>query len=325
MAAVLAELFFRHVLLDHKVPRSEAGFEYWVSSTWPRPITVERDPARLRILGLADSFGEAGEADNYLYQLEPLLGEAGPRVEAVNLSVGEYSLLDELELYRRFGARYAADLVLHGVFVGNDAHLPGGALMEYGDISVRVEPDRGLDRPLLPGWIAHRMLASANARALADQDPERRGGLFSRENFMRIQRRALEAFRADDATRARWERALEVIDTLRAEVSAQGAVYVMLIHPDRVQVETKRVGHLLRRHGLDPARYDFDLPQKLIRRYCREAGIACVDLLPAFREQGASGGLYGFRDTHYRPKGNALAARLAAEAIRERGLLPPER
>lgn len=212
VAAVIAELVFRHVLLDHKVPRTEAGFEYWVSSTWPRPITVERDPDRLRILSLADSFGEAGEAgegDNYIYRLERALGEAGIDVDAVNLSVGEYTLLDELELYRRFGARYAPDLVLHGVFIGNDTHLPNGDLMEYGDISVRIEPDRGLDRPLLPAWIGHRLIANANARALAEQDPTEEVGLMSRANFARVQRRALPRRRQHPGavgTRARGNR-----------------------------------------------------------------------------------------------------------------------
>jgi len=326
VAAVVAELVFRHVLLEHKVPRTEAGFEYWVSSAWPRPIPVERDPDRLRILSLADSFGEAGEpseGENYIYRLERELSEAGLDVEAVNLSVGEYTLLDELELYRRFGARYAPNLVLHGVFIGNDTQLPPGDLMEYGDISVRTEPDRGLDRPLLPAWIGHRLIANANARAMAEQDPGEEVGLMSRANFARVQRRALEGFRDDDSTRARWERALEVIDTVRDEVSAQGGTYVMLIHPDRVQVETHRTRHMLRRYSLDPARYDLDLPQILIRRYCQQAEIVCVDLLPAFREQGSGGGLYRFRDTHYAPEGNALAAREAGAAIRQHGLLTP--
>jgi hypothetical protein len=80
---------------------------------------------------------------------------------------------------------------------------------------------------------------------------------------------------------------------------------------------------MIRRHGLDPAGYDLDLPQKLIRRYCQESGIVCVDLLPAFREQGAGGGLYRYRDTHYAPEGNALAAREAGAAIREHDLMTP--
>jgi len=35
----------------------------------------------------------------------------------VNISVSEYELADELDLLRRFGARYGPDLVLHGLFV----------------------------------------------------------------------------------------------------------------------------------------------------------------------------------------------------------------
>ena len=46
----------------------------------------------------------------------------------------------------------------------------------------------------------------------------------------------------------------------------------------------------------------------MLSAYCRRNGVSYLDLLEVFRQQGAGGGLYLPRNTHYNQAGNERAA-----------------
>ena len=72
---------------------------------------------------------------------------------------------------------------------------------------------------------------------------------------------------------------------------------------------------------------DFDRPERLLKRWCHEAGIPYLALLPGLRAAYDEDGVYlhGFgegRTGHWNQVGHRLAAREILEYLEESGLLP---
>lgn len=319
VALAVAELVFRTLLIAPP-PTSDRGFERWVQSRWPREVQEEKPAGTVRILGLADSFGVAGGADNYHYLVEALLK---PRGDIVNLSVEASQLPDELRLLEERGARYRPDVVLHGFFVGNDFDVAPGGFKAFRGIRLEEPAGARRFRPhdfLLLEWIRKYSRA---ARAGGRRD----AGTFSHADFLSIESRRLNRISRISPSRPEpaWQETLSAIDAIRKATSDLGAKYVMVIHPDQFQVETGLRQEVLSRYNLNPANYDFELPQQFLVEDCERDGVRCLDLLGEFRRHGAGGGLYLTRDTHYNSRGNQLAARLIAEFLASEGLVPPSR
>lgn len=313
IALALSEIAFRELFLEHTVPRDEAGFEKWVSSRWPHPITPDKPPGTVRIIGLSDSFGEAGGAKNFYHLLERLLREQGVRAEVVNLSVGEYDLPDELAMLQRWGARFEPDLVVHGLFTGNDFWVIPGTLVTYGGLSVRhrsVLRYPGLRSLTLLVWLRHYQRAVAAAAAARNQGPaapEEEPGTFSTAEFLRIERDRMVHCLPEPGEQ-RWAAVAEHLQAIRTASEGMGAHYVMAVLPDQYQVEEPLREQVTEAYGLDLAQYDFELPQRYLSGLCDQMGVTCIDPLPVLRAAGSGGGLYRSRDTHFNDEGNRIVA-----------------
>jgi len=68
-------------------------------------------------------------------------------------------------------------------------------------------------------------------------------------------------------------------------------------------------------------RYPWTRFHTLITGYCREHGVACVDLLPAFRGRQSRDLWAHVTDQHPNPQGHAIAAEALADALEKRGWL----
>lgn len=315
VAVLGLEAVFRVFMVEPHVPRSRRAFEEKIAATWPRPVPVAKPKSTLRIVGLSDSFGTNGGSSNYHYRLEEALRGDGVSCEVVNLSRGAYELPEERELFYRHGRRYRPDVLLHGVFVGNDFWGdPSTELLSYGEIPVRRQrgigswlPRNFLVREWLPKWVK----ALRNRREQHEEAPngEAAVGFMSREEFLRVERMRLDiCHRSLWPKGAVWDRAVSLLDQIHREAARIGARSVIVIHPDQFQVEHALFREIVVTYQLNPALYDLQQPQRFLHEYCRANGLLCVDLLPVFREHGAEGGLYLLRDTHYNERGNRLAA-----------------
>ncbi len=323
------EIFFRLVLLQNQMPRTDADFAITVSSGWPRRISLEKGPGVIRILGLADSFGRAGDLENYHYILEHHLREQSPRFEIVNFSVGGYDLAEELTILKRFGRRYRPDIVLHGFFVGNDFWIPDGEPFAFGGIPLRRQTDLDSWRPrhfVLREWIEDFFVAGQSTfLTIGRRNQSAVSGVLSNDEFLRIERRRMAITRGgisyDDEI---WTDVSRQLDQIRDEVNRMGAKYMMVIHPDQFQVETSLFNELCERYHANPADYDVGRPQRFLWQYCKSRQIPCVDLLPAFSQKGHHGGLYLLRGTHYNANGNTLAAMTLFQFLKESGIVTGE-
>jgi hypothetical protein len=326
MAVIAAETVFRTLLLDPAIPRTPEDLHRQVASHWPRPVEHDKPAGTTRLLGLADSFGWVGEEQNYHYLLESLMHEQGRRLEVVNLSLPALELPDELTMLSRFATVYEPDLVLHGLFVGNDLWVPEGELVSLAGISLRTRPGLDAFRPrhfLLSEWLRRSFQAARDqAQKELQLEQQQPTGELSHEQFLRIQRKRMAIFRREISDRDPiWAAVTDQLDRIRTEANAVGATYVMLIHPDQVQVEQPLQYELATRFQIDMQAYDLSRPQRFLRSYCMTRGVPCIDLLPAMHEQGANSGLYLTDNTHYNDTGNRLAATEIARFLVAAGLL----
>lgn len=319
LALCLTEFVFRTFVMRPKVPRTAAAFAAEVASRWPQPIPEAKPPGTIRIIGLADSFGEAGEHRNYHYLVADRLRAAGWPVEMVNLSVGEYDLEEEQLTLQRWAARYHPDLVLHGFYCGNDFYLTGyGELLTYQGISVRRR--NFIQHPSYKSfmflvWARNWFRATLATRAEVTTDPAAGPGTFSVADFLRIEHDRFEHCALQPPVAERWAEVAQRLDRLVATAREMGATYAMVVHPDQYQVEPALRQQVIETYGVDVAGYDFEQPQTWLKAWGQRAGVPVIDLLPAFRERGAAGGLFRPRDTHYNQAGNQVAAEVLAEEL----------
>jgi hypothetical protein len=315
----LAEAAFRYLVLVPLVPRTDAQFRRQVSDHWPRPIDFSKPPGTVRVLGLADSFGVAGGADNYHFRLEAILRERHHDVEVVNFSIPGCSLGHELELLRRFAARYQPDIVLQAFFVGNDFGFETDDLLRYKGIDVVRQPGISSwlpDNLTLAQWLVRSRHAAGDRRqAKRDSEAGLGEGSFSRAAFLEIERIRLGACRRPRSDGPAWPGTTAVLDGLVQTIRELPAHHVLMVHPDQYQVEPSLAAEIFEVYDLDPDEYDLDQPQKYLHAYARSRGLALLDLTPAFRQRGRDGGLFLSRDTHYNEAGNRLAAEVIADAL----------
>jgi lysophospholipase L1-like esterase len=71
-------------------------------------------------------------------------------------------------------------------------------------------------------------------------------------------------------------------------------------------------------------------PQRLFDRYCKERGVACLDVLPALKAHGGDKLFFGKREGevdiwHYTPEGHAVVGEALAEFLAREGLLAAPR
>jgi len=327
LTVILGEVMFVHFALESRTPKTQGEFLRLMTSdairkfnsAWPQPISLPKPAGTFRILGLSDSFGTAGgRTSNYHYLLEDLLRrDVSPTIQMVNISVPGYDTIHELDILRRFGMPYSPDLVLHGFFAGNDFTLFGDGAEVYSYLSIPV--NRNLDtlryRPrnfLIRDWIENALKVlqegwrSQNELKLGIVD---RVGSYSNSTFLKLQFERMRRWgKRSDEDVERMKKVFPVLDAIRAAAEEGGGRYVMVIHPDQLQIDDKLRQEIVTTFEVNEEEYDFDLPQKMLRSYCADRGIPCLDLLPSFLARAKQGDLYLLRDTHYNHTGNELAA-----------------
>jgi hypothetical protein len=310
---------------------------------------VEPKPqGRLRVLVVGDSFtfGPVPYPQGVMTLTEAGLRAAcgGRDLDLLNMGLmgagaAEYRILVEL------GApRFAPDLVLVNLFVGNDApdihrHVHDRSPAEHAlrrsftwtFVKNLVRTRGGLRDPRLPARVrdARPSVEAPRggtpvdpARLWAEDDPALVGPLLSEAAYERVLAFDLGRFYrpADEReVRAAWQPMLAELDTLRAAAAKAGAPVALALLPSVLQVDealraatVARLEASLRYRRLSSAEIDPRLPNAVLEEYARARGLSYVDLTPVFAAgDGAEAGepLYKRQDNHWTPRGNRLASR----------------
>lgn len=261
-----------------------------------REHPARKAPGTRRVVVLGDSMVEAVQVpreQNLCARLEASL--AG--TEVLNMGIAGAGQAQEYLVLQEQAARAEPDVVVLCVYATNDVYNNSPRLEAKQDKPFFVEREGRLE--LVSGGMAAR------------PEPWLEGPLWQASGLYRLVVRNLYGLRerpvADphDVFAAEpgpeWQEAWSVTRALlRAmgeETRAQGARLLVVLLPGREQL----------RNGTDE-------PHRRLAEMCRELGLECLDLAPAFRE--ATGKLYFARDEHLTAEGHALAARAIAERLR---------
>jgi lysophospholipase L1-like esterase len=277
-----------------------------------------------RIVAIGDSFtfGHGVEGEQaYPRVLERLLAERDDPAQVVNAGVpGRW--VDEyyLELRERSLA-LAPDLVLLGLFVGNDidgedarTHVwrerdENGRPLRIDVEDVRVEEGYRVQKVKKARWSLPVVRDSHLAQLVIDTARGFGDG-------MRPPRlKEADVFRPvySPETEAALSRVEDLLLAIRDLCRARGAELLVVLIPMRQQVyPAERRGH---------EDLDWDKPQRLVADFLGRNGVAWIDLRPAL--VAASGGdpLYFAIDSHWTARGHEVAAAAVAEHVATRGLL----
>jgi hypothetical protein len=301
-----------------------------------------------RIVALGDSFTfDSGfvPLDRMWHTLvgERIRERTAKPVEVINLGVPGVGPRFSLRLFELEGRHLAPDLVLFGLFIGNDltdeAGVPNVAWsLEGSSLTWRLAKNafrlarrapavlqqlRSLKR--LPGSDDAGHPPGGYPVPGPPYDPEVVFG--SEEAFLQIERNCSRIFAS--GLRA-WveERIADVSDTVAAldrTVRDSGGKLVVLIMPDQVQVDDGIRQAVVEGSSPPGGSYDFDWVQPAMVRRLADAGVTTVDLLRAFHNAPATPRLYRRRNTHWSAAGNALAAEHVVAFLAERRLMPTRR
>jgi hypothetical protein len=255
-----------------------------------------------------------------------------PEISVRNFGVNGYGQVQELLLLDELAVRSKLALALVVVYVRND----------FDDNTGEFDWIRGYDRPRsrvdetgrlriasdvlqapavrrsfgqrVHGFalykLAQRLVFTLGTPSLSELAPE------ARPPELRYCRAMLDP-READALRA----TLAVLERMHADASERGIDLAIVIAPTRWQVDDEAWDALLQGFALDGAAYRRDAPQQLITSWCRDAGIACHDLLPGLERRQRDGeALYHPREQHWTVAGNAAVAQSLLSWLRESGL-----
>ena len=324
-------------------------FNYWSNAFgFHDEEFVEPKPAgRFRVLVVGDSFTFAPVPypQGVVTLTEVALRAAcgGRDLDLLNMGLmgagpPEYRILADL------GApRFAPDLVLVNLFLGNDApdlhryvhdRSPIERALRHSHVWTfaknLLRARGGLRESRLPARVggapSGAPVSSGGTRVegtgdVAPDDPALMGPLLSEAAYQQVLASDLGRFYRpgdEQALRAAWQPFLADLDGVRGAATRAGSRMALALMPSVLQVNAAlrtatvaRLSASVRYRGLSSAEIDPDLPNTLLREYARTRGIPLVDLTPAFvAESAAAEPLYKLSDNHWTPRGNRVAARL---------------
>ncbi len=289
-------------------------------------------PGKTRLLCLGDSFtfGWAVGADQaYPHLLNTVT------LESVNAGVNGYGTDNEAAWLQSYGWALKPNVVLVGLFVGNDVrdvmvgrgktsvdsqgHLVlGNMLRPPADIGQEPPPATGLDAA--KSWLAHNSQAYVFLRRLSHD-------MFSTASETQVQKPTLYDTApfyykpVPSDIEEGWKKATGLLDAMRADARAHGAELVVVAIPAREQVEESYWKEIQQRFGLAESQLERDLPQRKLAEWSSRTGTPLIDLLPAFRAAPHDKPLYYRLDPHWNAAGHALAAQVIRAELARLGLI----
>ncbi len=297
---------------------------------------------RAVVLGDSHTDGAVFDSETYPNQLESILISQGLQVEVLNGGVAAYEPLQELFWFHYYGRQYNPDLVILGLYVGND--LIGMKGFE----NVRID-DRGqvfvdgLAKTPRPQPFDERLTELANQSYLysifrwnvfpklagEEQTPEAQAFRVCRGCYFQSLDQANQVADEKIEFEVALARLENILTVLNGQAKAAGAQLVILLIPTKRQVEgpssdAERIQESAALLELPSKLWDFDTTVlDALLALGERNGLAIFNPLPelqaVYEEDGQP--LYYFTDWHLNPSGHRALADALSRYLWENGYL----
>lgn len=310
---------------------------------------VHKPPRAWRVLGLGDSFvyGAVAPRDNFLRvaqaRLDAAMAADSLRAEMVMMGIGAYSTQNELGVLRSIGLELQPDAVVLCFFVGNDVtgiplrgKVLGGQLYFTGAVPRLHDFLRHwyaytvteMFLTMQVKWPVQKALAARRSRAALATTPAAGTAVAPAADtppipplnsvFLEFQRRRMPVYERDPGRRVAglWRQAEHALADFDSTCKSAGIPWLLLAIPEEIQVDPDVRAAVLRHLGEPEARYEWELPQRRLRRFATARGVPLLDPLPRLQaEHRADARLYIPNDTHWNERGNRIAGELLSDAL----------
>ena len=308
--------------------RNEAGTAVAVEGS---ALGIRRSPGAYRsdartVLVAGDSFTAGTQvpfADTWTSRLQEGLRAQRLDVQLVNAGVDGYDLSQSYRLARRLWGTFRPRHLVLAVFIGND-------LVDY-ERQASARPPWEQDTPL--AWLRehsylYRLLAAklaprAGAVPAEEPLPEVGRSVHGYERLGPTQRRAIQrqfasaellpVLQGSDEGRRCLLSSERLIGEARAFARAQGAGFTLILIPTKQQVVPEQRAEWMELHRLTPEQAL--APQRELRRWADENGIAVVDPLELMSAAPDPQRLYWTANMHLTPAGHEALARAALPLV----------
>ncbi|HHT9119422.1 MAG TPA: SGNH/GDSL hydrolase family protein [Candidatus Hypogeohydataceae bacterium YC41] len=265
-------------------------------------------------VAIGDSFTE-GFIDGENVWVELLEKKTG--LDFVNMGVGGYCPIQEVRMLKKYGTPLRPKLVLWAFFQ-ND-------ISESYRVNKRLREQAEGKGQGVENWLIQHSLACQALQYIGQKiNKVQRGGYSSRRpykddhlSFFFDMGYAKEEFMSN--LQEGWKLTRESLLEAKAICQNIKAKFVIILIPCKEQSYWHIVKGLIK----DSENYDIDQLNTLMKNFCEEQGITCLDLTPAFQEHAKKGEqLYYTEDGHWNKEGNHLAAEAILDFLKQQGLLP---
>jgi SGNH hydrolase-like domain, acetyltransferase AlgX len=274
-----------------------------------------KQPGVRRVAAIGDSFFVAPvpRPQGVIARVETLLAERTAHAEVYNFGILASNIDDYLFVLEKEALSFQPDLVLLGIYVGNDLRI-SRVQTSFDAHSFAI--DRGIAdirRRVTALWLQHtgefRDVTSEPAAAADLELP-----VTTRERYLESIRREINYFRDDGkpAVERAWFDSLATLARIIAVCREHNVPLAVVIQPSHPQVSRAIREQGARSAGIDPATLDVSIPQRRFMTFLAERGVPALDLLPAFERAARDrdpDGFYLNNDTHWSVSGNEIAAR----------------
>ncbi len=302
-------------------------------------------PGTRRVAVLGDSYAwgyGVNDEETFAVHLEHRL----PETEVLNFGVCGYGTDQAYLRYTEVARPFAPQVVVLAFFAGNDfadntagrtkptfrpyfAFASDGVLRPANlplPVRTQVLGARvlGFDEVAQRWSFAYRYLylKAKLLSGLLKQSPaiaRLRAGRRQRNLEAAGQRRALPLHTADPPPEAADAIAvtLGLLDLLHQAVAADGAELLVLLIPQRAEVDAAEWARELRRRNLDPGAHDSGRPHALIAEWAAARGVGVVNLFDAFAADPRAREYYLRANRHFSVAGHQRCAELVLPSVRE--------
>ncbi|MFQ5945992.1 MAG: hypothetical protein ACE5NC_07045 [Anaerolineae bacterium] len=275
---------------------------------------------------LSDSFGIGVVPYAYNFatiaerQLQAALGEQYKRVAVHNFGIPAINMPEYAYLLHTEVLHTNPTHVVLCVFVGNDIHTAGVKkfrhyVFQYWRLWTLTTRLVALQEEKRKGGHALKIgepVGGDDAVPAYIHDPEDEPPTFSEEAFLKVESKRMEIVNPQRlSTQKKYRR---FFDALAQFHSWLGDKLIVVVIPDEFQVNDELYERLLATKPNATA-YQRYYSLERLRAFCRERGIAMLDLLPALRVANKEARVYHLRDTHWNARGNRVAGQAIAEFI----------